>query len=447
MSGDGDGAREGMTADAIAGRTWDAVVIGGGPAGATAATLVAAAGRSVLLLDKAPGPQLKVGESLMPATYWTLERLGMLERMRASAFPRKYSVQFFSRGGRASAPFYFFETDPEESSQTWQVLRSDFDRLLLENAAEKGVEVRFGSAVEAVRFEGDEEGEEARAVGVRAAIDGGEVRDVDARVVIDASGQRALISRSMGLKDDDPRLRHAAFWSHFRGARRDAGIDEGATLVLRTESPRNWFWFIPLPGERTSIGVVGPVEDLIGSGAGKEGDPEAVFARELGRCPALGERLAGAEMLMPVRVARDYSYLSRRVGGNGWVLAGDAFGFLDPLYSSGVFLALESGAMAADAVIDALDAGDLSAARLNAHGERYADGIRAIRRLVYAFYDPEFSFGRFLDRFPDQRPGIVDLLTGNVFRKPYEETLTALDVFAAERSAAAVETEEAEARR
>ncbi len=423
-------------------RTWDAVVIGGGPAGATAATLVALRGRSVLLLEKAPGPQLKVGESLMPATYWTLERLGMLERMRASDFPRKYSVQFYTRGGRASAPFYFFETDPEESSQTWQVLRSDFDRLLLENAAEKGVEVRFGSAVEAVRFERGEEGEEPRAVGVRAAIDGGEVRDVDARVVIDASGQRALISRSMGLKEDDPRLRHAAYWSHFKGARRDPGIDEGATLVLRTESPRNWFWFIPLPGERTSIGVVGPVEDLVDGG-----DPEAVFARELARCPALAERMAGAEMLMPVRVARDYSYLSSRVGGNGWVLAGDAFGFLDPLYSSGVFLALESGAMAADAVIDALDAGDLSAARLNAHGERYADGIRAIRRLVYAFYDPEFSFGRFLERFPDQRPGIVDLLTGNVFRKPYEETLAALDLFAAERSAAAVETAEAEARR
>jgi flavin-dependent dehydrogenase len=426
-------------------RTWDAVVIGGGPAGATAATLLAERGRSVLLLEKAPGPQLKVGESLMPATYWTLERLGMLERMRASAFPRKYSVQFFSRGGRASAPFYFFETDAEESSQTWQVLRSDFDRLLLENAAEKGVEVRFGSPVEAVRFDG--EGDAAHAVGVRAALDGGEARDVDARVVIDASGQRALISRSLGLKDDDPRLRHAAYWSHFRGARRDPGIDEGATLVLRTESPRNWFWFIPLPGERTSVGVVGPVEDLVGAGPGKGGDPEAVFARELGRCPALGERLAGAERLMPVRVARDYSYLSRQVGGNGWVLAGDAFGFLDPLYSSGVFLALESGAMAADSVADALDAGDLSADRLGAHGERYADGIRAIRRLVYAFYDPEFSFGRFLDRFPEQRPGIVDLLTGNVFRKPYLDTLEALDVFAAERRGAAVETAEAEARR
>lgn len=444
MSG-GTGMGQVTASTATADRTWDAVVIGGGPAGATAATLLALRGHSVLLLEKALGPQLKVGESLMPATYWTLQRLGMLERMRSSSFPRKYSVQFYNRGGRASSPFYFFETDPEESSQTWQVLRSDFDRLLLENAAEKGVEVHFGSPVEAVRFVG--ESEAARAVGVRATIDGGTPLDVDAKVVIDASGQRALISRSMGLKEEDPRLRHAAYWSHFRGARRDTGVDEGATLVLRTDSPRNWFWFIPLQDGRTSIGVVGPVEDLVGTGDERGGGPEAVFARELARCPALGERLEGAEMLMPVRVARDYSYLSRRIGGHGWVLAGDAFGFLDPLYSSGVFLALESGAMAADTVAEALDAGDLSAARLNAHGERYADGIRAIRRLVYAFYDPEFNFGRFLERFPDQRPGIVDLLTGNVFRKPYEETLAALDLFAADRSATAAEADEPETRR
>ena len=420
----------GMSPKAVAGRTWDAVVIGGGPAGATAAALLAERGHAVLLLEKAPAPQLKVGESLMPATYWTLQRLGVLDKMRASAFPPKYSVQFFSRSGKASSPFYFFETDPEDSSRTWQVLRSDFDRLLLDNAADKGAEVRFGSPVEAVLFEGA--GEAARAVGVRAAFGGGEPRDVRARVVVDASGQSSLLARALGLREHDPQLRHAAYWSHFSGARRDPGIDGGATLVLRTDSERNWFWFIPLPGDRTSIGVVGPVESLVDGG-----DPQAVLARELERCPALAERLADAEQLMPVRVARDYSYLSRRVGGNGWVLAGDAFGFLDPLYSSGVFLALESGAMAADAVALALGTGDLSAATLGAHGERYADGIRAIRRMVYAFYDPEFSFGRFLDRFPDQREGVIDILTGNVFRKPYADILAALDEFAEELAAVA----------
>jgi len=419
----------GTAPEAVAGREWDAVVIGGGPAGATAATLVAARGHAVLLLEKAPGTRLKVGESLMPATYWTLERLGMLERMRASAFPRKYSVQFFAPDGRASSPFYFFETDPADSSQTWQVLRSDFDGLLLDNAAERGVAVRFGSPVEEVLFEG--EGEAARAVGVRAALDGGPAREIAARVVIDASGQGALLARRLGLRDVDPRLRHAAYWRHFRGARRDPGIDEGATLVMRTRSPRNWFWFIPLPDDRVSVGVVGPVEGLVDGG-----DPEAVFAREVERCPALAERLAGAEALFPVRVAKDYSYLSSRIGGNGWVLAGDAFGFLDPLYSSGVFLALESGAMAADAAARGLESGVLSAAVLGAHGERYADGIRAIRRLVYAFYDPEFSFRGFLDRYPEHRGGVVDLLTGNVFRKPYAATLAALDEYSAELAAA-----------
>lgn len=412
----------------------DAIVIGGGPAGATAAALLAERGHDVLLLEKAPEPALKVGESLMPATWWVLERLGVLERMRASAFPRKHSVQFFAGDGTASAPFYFAETDPHPSSQTWQVLRSDFDRLLLENAAEKGAEVRFGSPVEEVLFEGG--GEDGRAVGVRASpLGGGPAREIAARAVVDASGQSALLARRLGLRAVDPRLRHAAYWTHYRGARRDPGIDEGATLVMRTLGPREWFWFIPLPDDRASVGVVGPVANLVGVGRERGGDPEAVFARELALCPALAERLEGAEKLMPVRVARDFSYLSRRVGGDGWVLAGDAFGFLDPLYSSGVFLALESGAMAADAVAAGLDSGDLSAQVLNAHAERYADGIRAIRRLVYAFYDPEFSFRRFLDRYPEQRRGVVDLLTGNVFRRPYRDTLAALDAFAAETAA------------
>lgn len=422
-------------------RTWDAVVIGGGPAGATAAALLAERGRSVLLLEKAPGPQLKVGESLMPATYWTLERLGVLERMKASAFPAKYSVQFYSPGGRPSAPFYFFEAEDHDSSRTWQVLRSDFDAMLLDNAAEKGAVVRFGSPVESVRFERPDSdadpGRPPRAVGVRAAVGGGPVRDLDARVVIDASGQSALIARSLGLKEVNPCLRHAAYWTHVQGARRDPGIDEGATLILHTEDREAWFWFIPLPDDRASVGVVAPVERLVGGkqdGAGS--DPGAVFDRELARCPALAERLAGSERLMPVRVARDFSYLCRRIAGDGWVLAGDAFGFLDPIYSSGVFLALESGAMAADAVAGALDADDFSAERLGAFGPRYEEGIRAIRRVVYAFYDPEFSFARFLGRFPDQRGAVVDLLTGNVFRKPVAGLTAALDAFAAETGTA-----------
>lgn len=413
---------------------YDVVVVGGGPAGATAAALIAAAGRSVLLLEKAAEPRFKVGESLMPATWWTLERLGVIERMAESAFPAKYSVQFFASDGRPSAPFYFFETDDHESSRTWQVLRADFDRLLLDNAAEKGVEVVYGAAVSEVLFESGDDGG-SRAVGVRASFsggrasgdgsgDGGARRDIAARVVVDATGQSALIARSLGLKKINPRLRHASYFTHFEGARRDRGIDEGATLILHTESKDCWFWFIPLPDDRASVGVVGPVEKLVANG-----DPQAVFDEQLERCPAVAERLTAARQARQVQVAKDFSYLATRVAGDGWVLAGDALGFLDPIYSSGVFLALKSGEMAADAVVSALAADDPSAERLGAFADEYLKGMKAIRELVYSFYDPEFSFARFLRRFPEAREPVVDLLTGNVFRKPVAPLLDALEAY------------------
>lgn len=406
--------------------SYDVIVAGGGPAGACCATLVAQAGRRVLLLERAPEPPFKLGESLMPATYWSLGRLGMLDALRASAFPKKFSVQFFSPNGKGSAPFYFFETDPHESSQTWQVLRSEFDRMLLANAREKGVEVRQGATVREVLFEAE------RAVGVRAELPadpsdrGGAARTVDlaARVVVDATGQSAMLSRRLGLKWDDPRLRHVAYFTHVEGARRDTGIDEGAILVLNTTGRDSWFWFIPLPGDRVSVGVVGPVDVLVPR---YPGDPQAAFDGELARCPGLVPRLAGARQLFPVRAVRDFSYLSRQIAGDGWILAGDAFGFLDPIYSSGVLLALKSGELAADAILDGLAAGDLSAARLRRHEADYVAGMLAIRSLVYAFYDPDFSFRTFLRRHPDLRQEVIDLLSGNVFRKPVGRLLAALE--------------------
>ena len=169
---------------------YDVIVIGGGPGGAAAATLTAQRGHRVLLLERSPAPRFKLGESLMPATYWTLERMGALSKMKESHFPKKYSVQFYGKSGKASSPFYFQETDPHESSQTWQVLRSEFDALLLENAAEQGVDVRWGAAVKDVLFDGD------RAVGVRAGtsyVDVGTLNGYRAAVqLLAGDGEAAL---------------------------------------------------------------------------------------------------------------------------------------------------------------------------------------------------------------------------------------------------------------
>ena len=384
----------------------DVVVIGGGPAGSTTATLVAEQGHDVLLLERDKEPRFRIGESLMPATYETFERLGVLDKLKASPFPKKYSVQFYSQSGKASAPFYFFESDPHERSTTWQVLRSEFDPMLRENARQKGVEVLEGVNVQRVLFDGDQ------AIGVMAKMADGKVEDVRGRVVVDASGQSALLARKLKAKKIEPELRKASIFTHYRGGLRDDGIDEGATLILHTSNKDSWFWYIPLQDDRVSVGVVGSVDYLLKS---RDAGAEEVFQEELEKCEPMRRRLAGAEQCWPVKVTQDFSYRADRMAGNGWVMVGDAYGFLDPIYSSGVFLALKSGEWAADAILKGLRIGDLSAAQLGGFEAEFLRGMEAVRKLVYAFYARDFSFGQFLERHPECKGGIVDILSGRLF--------------------------------
>jgi flavin-dependent dehydrogenase len=397
---------------------YDVIVMGGGPAGAVTAALVSRAGYRTVLLERNPEPAFKVGESLMPATYWTFERLGVLDEMRKSAFPVKGSVQFYSADGRAATPFYFDEHDPHESSQTWQVLRSEFDDMLLKRATKDGTEVRRGVTVKEVLFEDDQ------AVGVRVISSAGEPEVLASRVVVDATGQRALLARQLNILENEPCLQHASFYTHFSGARKDSGKDAGATLILHTESRRSWFWFIPLPGDRVSIGVVGSVDYLIRD---RQDTPQAVFDAELAQCPALLARLENAEQLLPVQVTKDYSYKLDRRAGNGWVAAGDAGGFIDPIYSTGVFVALKSGEMVADAICAGLEKDDVSATTLGAFEPELREAMRAMSQLVFAFYTPTFSFAKFLEAHPDCQGQLVDLLMGNVFRRPVDGLLAALN--------------------
>ena len=395
--------------------SYDVIVIGAGPAGSTTAALVAKAGRRVLLIERDRFPRFHIGESLMPETYWTFERLGVLDQLKNSHFVKKYSVQFVNSTGKESAPFYFDMTNPHESSQTWQVLRSEFDQMLLDNAQRLGAEVWQETNVTDILLEQTPDDHLPRAVGVEVVQKSAQSRKLrlGARVVVDATGTSALLSRKLGIRKPDPRLRKASLFAHYKGGRRDPGRDEGATLVLSTPNQDGWFWYIPLHDDIVSVGVVGDIDNLV---TRRSTTPEQTLADEIANCASISTRLTEATRVSPVHVLSDFSYRSTRCAGEGWVLVGDAFGFLDPIYSSGVFLALKSGEMAADAIVEALNAQDTGPARLGQWGSELNDGMQAIRKLVYAFYTRGFSFGQFIRENPQFKGNLVDLLVGDVFR-------------------------------
>jgi flavin-dependent dehydrogenase len=382
----------------------DVVVVGGGPAGATLSTILAQKGYAVELFERDHFPRFHIGESMIPNTYFPIQRTGLLEKMKGSHFVKKYSVQFVNADGKLSAPFYFWDNKPHECSQTWQVARSEFDQMLLENAREHGVRAHEGIRVMDVLFEGD------RACGATIKKADGSLRTVHAKVVVDASGQNGLLMNRLGLRIWDPVLNKGAIWTYIEGAYRDSGKDEGATMVLQTANRNGWFWYIPLHNNIVSVGVVAPFDYLF---KGRTNYAQT-YEEEVDRCPAVKQRISIGKRVTGYFATKDYSYRSRQVAGNGWVLVGDAVGFLDPLYSSGVLLALKSGELAADAIVEGFGKGDTSAAQLGKWGLAFNEGVDRMRRLVCEYY-AGFSFGNFVRHYPDLRGTITDILIGDLF--------------------------------
>jgi flavin-dependent dehydrogenase len=395
---------------------YDVIVIGGGPAGSTVAALVAEAGHSTLLVEREKFPRPHVGESLMPETYWTFQRLGVLEKLLASPFVRKVGVQFVTDKGRESQPFLFRTHDPRDCSETWHVRRDQFDQLLFENAAEKGADCRDGVRVLDVTMDDERAsgvvlsaGSGQRAVG---SEESGPSHKIGAKVVVDATGQQGLISNKLGIRQVNPRLRKAAIWGHFRGAERDTSAGGVTTIILHTESKQAWFWYIPLADDVVSVGLVGDRDYLLRD----RGTPEEIFAQELENCPAVAERLANSEPAKKLLVDKEFSYSTDRAAGDGWVLVGDAWGFIDPIYSSGVYFALKSGELAADAILAGLRTGDTSAAQLGSWADDFQAGTNWVRKLVSAYYSNEFRVGKFVTEYPQHRGNLTDLLIGRIFQ-------------------------------
>jgi flavin-dependent dehydrogenase len=401
-------------------KQYDVLIIGAGPAGTTAAALLAEKGRRVLVLEKETFPRYHIGESLMPYCWFTLNRLGLVEEMQRRAFTKKYSVQFVTQDGRQSAPFYFFQHYDHPSAVTWQIERAEFDQMMLENARAKGAEVRAGTPVLGVLRD-----DSGRVIGVEARGSDGEKFQVFAPVTIDCSGRDRVTTGRDGWFARDPMLNKLAVWSYWRGAKRDPGIDAGNTTVAYVEG-RGWFWYIPLKDDIVSVGIVAEKDYLFSESK----DPAAIMAREIGRNAWIKDHLSVGEQFGDYFVTAEFSYRSKHPATDGLLLAGDAFAFLDPVFSSGVFLALKSGEMAADAVDAALADGDTSGARFAAYGEILCKGMENMRKLVYAFYDENFSFGKMIKAHPDQRARLTDCLIGDLFDLDFTELHAAMRNFA-----------------
>lgn len=353
----------------------DVVVIGGGPAGSAAATMLARKGWHVLLLEREHFPRHHVGESLLPASLPVLEELGVLPDVQAAGFLPKWGATMV--WGKDDKPWswYFRETNPN-NPHAYQVWRPVFDQLLLENSRAIGVEVREGHQVVDVLHKG------GRATGVNYRSDAGQDGTAHARFVVDASGQAALMGRRKGLRQWDPFFRNLAVYGYVTGAGRLPAPDE--TNILIEAHPHGWSWTIPLHTGWTSVGTV--MDSRHGQERLSKGRLREAFLEQLAQAPYTARLLRDAELVSGPQVVKDWSYTSQRLVGDGYILVGDAACFVDPLFSSGVHLALMSGVLAAAYVSTALKDPGMAAAAAEVYGELYGKEYHHFRTMAQLFY-------------------------------------------------------------
>jgi halogenation protein CepH len=387
----------------------DVVVIGGGPAGSVAATLLADAGHRVLVLERERFPRYHIGESLLSATLPILDAIGATPAIERHGFLRKPGGTF--QWGRQREPWSFwFREDPGGRPHAFQVVRAEFDQLLLENARAHGADVREEHAVTAV--------ETGDAPVIHAQDAGGRTLRLTPRFIVDASGQAAIVGRARGLRRFNDFFKNLAIFGYFRDAERLPG--ELANHILSAAFADGWFWYIPLHDGTMSVGAVVDARrwrDVAGE------DPEGTYRGLIARCPAIADRLARATLVSPIRIIRDYSYDSTSFGGPGWLLAGDAACFIDPVFSTGVHLACLAGFLGARAVDVTLRGVVPEREALAQYEAAYRAAFERYLRFLYFFYDhnedPDSYFWtarRILRHAPvdlSSREAFVRLISGN----------------------------------
>ena len=355
--------------------SYDVVVVGGGPGGSSAASFLARGGLRVALFEREVFPRFHVGESLMPATMLLLEQMGVREKVEKSGFQIKFGAAFYDEGSDLKTTFYFLPDMPWPQ-YTFQVPRAEFDTVLLDHARATGVDVTQPANVEDVAFDAD---------GVTVTVEANGVRTpIRARMLVDASGRSSFIATRRGERTRIPNLGKVAMFAHFRGAERLSGKEEGNIRIYIRED--GWYWWIPLADNVTSVGAVVHAR----TARGWTGTPEGLFEEMISRSKHLPRMLAGAERIMPVRTEANFAYENTPVVGDRFVSVGDAITFVDPIFSGGVYIALRTGQLAADAALAAFKANDFSARRFAAYERQCRKGVEPLFKFIHKYYEPAF---------------------------------------------------------